>query len=54
MKAGDLIMCDNEFGIVLSTSISGVGFGDLWLECFWSSGDFEGIKLSDVEVINEI
>ena len=58
MKAGDLIRCGKEIGIVLDAQARPPGFISgptvVWLNVFWEDGDIEGISPEDVdEVLNE-
>ena len=58
MKAGDLIKCGKEIGIVLDSLARppGILHGEtvVWLNVFWEDGDIEGISPEDIdEVISE-
>ena len=58
MKAGDLIKCGKEMGIVLDSLARPPGFISretvVWLNVLWEDGDIEGISPEDIdEVLNE-
>jgi len=54
MKAGDLIMCDGETGVILFFWSSEGGFDDAWVDVLWSAGVIGPIPIDEIdEVIDE-
>ena len=59
MKAGDLIKCGEEMGIILDTRARPPGLicGQtvVWIDVLWEDGDIEGISPEDIdETINTL
>ena len=59
MKAGDLIRCGKELGVILDFLAKPPGLickeSIVWLNILWEDGDIEGISPEDVdEVINKL
>ena len=54
MKAGDLIMCDGETGVILSFWSDSAGFDEDWADVLWSMGDIAPIPIGEIdEVLHE-
>ena len=51
MKAGDLIMCDGETGVILSFWSDPVGFDEDWADVLWSKGDIAPIPIDGIDAV---
>jgi len=51
MKAGDLIACDGETGVILSFWSNPAGFDEDWADVLWSMGLIGPIPIDEIDEV---
>ena len=51
MKAGSLIVCGEETGVILSFWSDPAGFHEDWADVLWSEGDIEAIPIDEIDEV---